>query len=56
MRNHIESQKAAAQQAYIDARNAWNDTRTTSNPSGDSALWAAFCEAKRLCMRFGVRI
>ncbi len=52
----LEDKKDAAKEAYVAARNAWTETRTASSPNGDAALWRAFCDAKRLCMQFGVII
>ena len=52
----LETQKAAARSSYISARNAWADTRTAENINGDPALWAALCDARRVCRLFGVRI
>ena len=52
----LEEKKATARREYIAAREAWSETRTPGNPNGDPARWTAFCNAKRLCMQFGVRI
>lgn len=50
----FEQKKSAAKEAYIAARNAWAETRTANSLNGDPTLWRAFCDAKRVCMLFGV--
>lgn len=45
----LQLQKAAALAAYKEARAAYLADMTDAN-------WIAFCDAKILCMRLGVRI
>lgn len=52
--DELESKKTAARSAYIQARDAWIETRTPENANGDPTLFVAFCDAKRLSRQFGV--
>lgn len=54
MRPTLEEKKSAARQNYINARDAWAETRSKETPNGDNASWVALCDAKRLCRQFGV--
>lgn len=46
---NLQSNKTNALEAYKVAKKAYLEDRTNEN-------WIAFCEAKRVCMRLGVRI
>lgn len=56
MKTTLEQKKEKARQNYIDARDAWMESRSPKNFNGDQSLWVAFCEAKRVCRLFGVLI
>lgn len=56
MKITLEEKKSVARQNYINARNAWNESRSPENFGGDKELWIAFCDAKRICRLFGVII
>lgn len=50
----LEQKKSDARSAYIQACNAWAETRSKESPNGDHSLFITFCDAKRLCRQFGV--
>lgn len=49
----FEEKKAELKKTYIEARDAWMDTRSIKNMNGDPEKFKAFRDAEKACRMWG---